>query len=83
MPKGADELGIRWNGPVLSGAMSVQARQEREKWAWLGPTDMVYARVEDYDPVARAQCGMGELARGWSEQDRGLGMGTLNSEPPK
>ena len=68
MPKGADELGIRWNGPVLSGAMSVQLRQEGEKWALLGPTEMVvgergkevYARPEDYDPVARAHCEMTE-----------------------
>jgi hypothetical protein len=68
MPKGTDELGIRWNGPMLSGAMSVQLRQELERFARLGPAERVwdervnevYARAEDYDPVARAHCGMKE-----------------------
>lgn len=39
-----DDLGIRWEGPVLSGAMSVQLRQEREK--------AVYSRPPEFDWMA-------------------------------
>ena len=39
MPKGPDSCGIRWEGPVLSGAMSVQLRQEREKAVYSRPPE--------------------------------------------
>lgn len=31
MPKGPDSCGIRWEGPVLSGEMSVEERRRREE----------------------------------------------------
>jgi hypothetical protein len=54
MPKAADPLGIRFEGPVLTGETSVQERQRDEAIAAWNNTGESYQQPEDYDPVLRA-----------------------------
>jgi hypothetical protein len=58
MPKkGVDELGIRFEGAVLTGEKSVgEGLREGAVRAKLA-ADEHYGGVEDYDPVLRSHCG--------------------------
>jgi hypothetical protein len=51
--KDVDELGVRFDGAVLTGEKSVE---EQLKCDAVRPGDSCYERVEDYDPVLRAHC---------------------------
>jgi hypothetical protein len=54
MPKTADPLGIRFEGPVLSGEKSAQERQRGDAIAACNTAGESYTRSEDYDSVLRA-----------------------------
>ena len=54
MPKTADPLDIRFEGPVLTGEKSVPERQRDDAIAASNKTGESYKRTEDYDPVLRA-----------------------------
>jgi hypothetical protein len=51
--KGSDELGIRFDGDVLTGEKTVE---EQLKGDSVLPGGEYYQAVEDYDPVLRAHC---------------------------
>ena len=54
MPKTADPLDIRFEGPVLTGEKSVQQRQRDDAIAACNTAGESYKKTEDYDPVLRA-----------------------------
>ena len=58
MPKKADELGIRYDGPVLTGKMTLERAKELEARRLLAKRmkDGNFARPQNYDPVLRAHC---------------------------
>jgi hypothetical protein len=47
------ELGIRYEGPVLSGRMSLEGAFEMERRAQAARAGERYRRVEEYDGVLR------------------------------
>lgn len=51
MPKGVDELGIRWTGPVLEGRESVE-----EALATAGGRGSETVEMDEYDRVLRDHC---------------------------
>ena len=51
--KGSDELGIRFDGDVLTGEKTVE---EQLKGDSVLPGGEYYQAVEDYDPVLQAHC---------------------------
>lgn len=69
MAKGKDPSGIEWKGPVLSGRMGVREAQELQagaeslrRMAANGERpEERYRRIEDYDAVLRAHCGLGPV----------------------
>ena len=56
MPKGADELGTRFEGAVLEGEKTVEQRLRDDAVRAETTGDEYYPGVEDYDPVLRAHC---------------------------
>ena len=65
MPKKTDELGIRWEGPVLSGGKSVEVAIEQDAVRRMEPGGLQYVDPgtvetvrlgEGMDAVLRAHC---------------------------
>ena len=54
--KGSDELGIRFEGAVLTGEKSVEEALREGAVRGKVSADEYYGGVEDYDPVLRFHC---------------------------
>ena len=54
----ADELGIHYDGPVLTGKISLELAKEQEARRLVAKRikDGNFARPQNYDPVLRAHC---------------------------
>ena len=67
MPKGNDTIGIRSEGPVMTGQKSVEQRQyEDALLTSISKPDNkppFYRKVEDYDPVLRSHCRLESAAK--------------------
>ena len=56
MPKTKNDLGIQFEGPVLTGEKSVEHQQREAAVRTTSPLGESYKTVDDYDPVLRAHC---------------------------
>jgi hypothetical protein len=63
MPRGGNAPGIQFDGLVLTGERSVEQRQRDEAIRGVRVDAEAYVRVEDYDPVLRAHCGVASPAQ--------------------
>jgi len=54
--KSSDKLGVRFEGPVVTGEKTVEEQLASDGVRQVLPGDEYCESVEDYDPVLRAHC---------------------------